>query len=413
MGRMRVAVIGGGVIGLLCAHHLRKRGAEVVVIERDRIGDGCSSGNAGWITPSISMPLPAPGLRLKSLVWMLRSDSPLYIRPSAAPGMTAWLLAFWRHCNRSDFDRGARAFARLGAETMDLYDELAADGVRFEGRKDGLLMVFRERSGLEHELELLDRFGYGPVEEVESPELRELEPSLSHELGCGAIVASERTVRPESLCAGTAASLAGNGVELRDRARVGSLELDGRAARAALIEAGEPVEADAFLIATGAEAAVLSRALGADLPLQAGKGYSVTVTAPDVELRRPLYLGDAMVGVTPFEGCLRVAGTMELSGINLDLDRRRVEALERAAEREVPGVLAGDARERWVGMRPITPDGLPILGRLPALDNVYVATGHQMLGLTLAPSTGKAMAELILEDDASVDLSPFTPARFA
>lgn len=409
---MRVAVIGGGVIGLLCAHHLRKRGAEVVLLERDGIGGGCSSGNAGWITPSISMPLPAPGLRFRSLVWMLRSDSPLYIRPSAAPGMAGWLVAFWKHCNDADFDRGARAFAELGAETMELYDELAADGARYEGHASGLLMVFRERSARDHEVGLLERYGYGPLEEVNGVGLRELEPALAPEIAHGALVFPERAVRPESVCAGTAELLERSGVTLRERSRVASLLIENGTARSAEIDGGEAIEADAFLIATGAEAAVLSRVAGSPLPLQAGKGYSVTVTEPAIELRRPLYLGDVMVGVTPFAGSLRVAGTMELSGINARLETRRVRALERAAEREVPGVLDGTKLERWVGMRPITPDGLPILGKLPAAQNIYIATGHQMLGLTLAPSTGKAMAQLILEGQSEVDLGPFAADRF-
>lgn len=409
---MRVAVIGGGVIGLLCAHHLRKRGAEVVILERDRVGGGCSSGNAGWITPSIAMPLPAPGLRLRSIAWMFRRESPLHIRPAAAPAMAGWLLRFWRHCNRDDFDRGSRAFASLGAQTMALFDELSADGAVFESRAEGLLMVFRRRQDLDRELALLKRFGYGPVSEVGPGELHDLEPALAPEISFGAHVLPERVVRPESLCAGVAAALRRARVAIREHAQVSALVMERGRARAASIVDGDPIEADAFLIATGAEAAALAPAGGVRLPLQAGKGYSVTVDSPRVQLRRPLYLGDAIVGVTPFDGSLRVAGTMELSGINRRLDRRRLEALMRAAAREVPGALEGSARREWVGMRPLTPDGLPILGALPATANVYVATGHQMLGVTLAPSTGKAMAQLILEGRSEVDLGPFAAERF-
>ncbi len=409
---MRVAVIGGGVIGLLCAHHLRKRGAEVVVLERGRVGEACSAGNAGWVTPSISMPLPAPGLQWQSLRWMLRADSPLYIKPSAAPRMAGWLWNFWRHCNQGDFDRGARAFAELGAETMELYDELATDGAKFESRADGLLMVFRKRSGVEHEVELLERFGYGPILQFSGDDLREMEPALDPEIQHGAHVLSERVVRPESVCRGTADLLVSTGCEVREGCRVASLVRENGSVRAAQLDGGETVEADAFLVATGAEAAALSREVGRPLPLQAGKGYSVTVEEPEVQLRYPLYLGDVMIGVTPFAGAVRVAGTMELSGINLHLDERRVRALERGAARDVPGVLSGAKTHSWVGMRPITPDGLPILGALPGAENVYVATGHQMLGVTLAPSTGKAMAQLILEGASEVDLAPFSAARF-
>lgn len=410
---MRVAVVGGGVVGLLCAHHLRKRGADVVVLERDRVGQGCSLGNAGWISPSIAWPLPAPGLRLKSLGWMLDSSSPLYIRPSAVPSMAGFLLGFWKRCNRADFDRGVKAFAELGERTMELFDELAEDGVEYEGDDKGLLMVFRERAGLDEELELLREMAYGPIREHDEDELRGLEPALAPGRIYGAHVLPERTVRPETVCAGTAELFVRSGGELLEATRVAELVFEGGRAVAAATEAGESVEADAFLVATGAEAARLARTAGAPLPLQAGKGYSTTVTRPETEIRHPLYLGEAKIGITPFGGAIRVAGTMELSGINLKLDPRRIEALERAAESEVPGVLRGGASERWVGMRPLTPDGLPILGRLPATGNVYVATGHQMLGVTLAPSTGVAMAELILEGASRVDLDPFRPERFA
>jgi D-amino-acid dehydrogenase len=409
---MRVVVIGGGIIGLLCAHHLRKRGAEVVVVERDRVGAGCSSGNAGWVTPSISLPLPAPGLRLKSLAWMLRADSPLYIRPTTAPRMAGWLWSFWKHCNAADFERGARAFAALGSETMKLYDELAADGAVFESRADGLLMVFRRQADLEEELELLERFGYGPVRTVVGEELHALEPALDRAIAFGGHVVPERVVRPEDVCSATAGLITRSGGEILEGSRVAALALAAGRVRAAVLDSGDHLEGDAFLIATGAEAARLSTAAGAPLPIQAGKGYSITIDRPRLELRYPLYLGDAMIGVTPFAGALRVAGTMELSGVNRRLDPRRIAALERGASRDVPGVLAGAARRDWVGMRPLAPDGLPILGALSTAPNLYVATGHQMLGVTLAPSTGKAMAELILEGRSEVDLEPFSALRF-
>jgi D-amino-acid dehydrogenase len=408
---MRVVVVGGGIIGLLCAHHLRKLGAEVVVLERDRVGSGCSAGNAGWVTPSISTPLPGPGLRAKTLRWMLHSDSPLYIRPSAAPGMLGWLLRFWKYCNAADFDAGTAAFAVLARDTLALFDELAADGVEFETRSDGLLMAFRDPAEKAEELELLEAIDYGPLRVLDADELRELEPALAGDLAGGIHILPERVVRPEQVCAATAEHLRRHGSRIEENCAVRHLKLDGRRARAATTLTDE-IEADAFLIATGAEASRLSTQCGSPLPLQAGKGYSVTIARPETALRYPLYLGSSKIGVTPFARALRVAGTMELSGINLRFDERRVAALKRGAEREIPGVLAGGEAVEWVGMRPITPDGLPILGRLPTCDNVFVATGHQMLGVTLAPSTGKAMAQLIVEGRSEVDLEPFAATRF-
>jgi D-amino-acid dehydrogenase len=341
---------------------------------------------------------------------MLRADSPLYIRPSAVPRLLPFLLRFWRHCNRRDFDRGVAAFAALAAETLALYDQLEADGVTFEWAGDGLLMAFRDAVDMTYELEILRAQDYGPLRVLDNDELLALEPGLSGRFAGGVHVLPERTVRPEEVCAATAAALR-RGHEVLEGRAVRGLRLRGRRAVAAELAEGA-LEADAFLIATGADAATLSRACGSALPVQAGKGYSVTVEAPRVAVRHPLYLGSIKVGISPFRGAVRIAGTMELSGINLDLDRRRVAALLRGAESCVPGVSQGTARRDWVGMRPITPDGLPILGRLPATDNVFVATGHQMLGVTLAPATGKAMAELIVEGRSTVDLAPFAADRF-
>jgi D-amino-acid dehydrogenase len=408
---MRVAVVGGGVIGLLASYYLVKMGAAVTVIERDRPGSACSSGNAGWITPSISLPLPAPGLRWQSLKWMLRSDSPLYIKPSAALGLRSFLFRFWAHCNQADFERGGRAMAALGADTMALYDELGADGVAFEWYGDGLLMVFRTMEDMAHEQQLLEQFDYSAFEVLSGAEVLESEPSLAPHVVGGIRILPERVVRPEAMCDAMAARLSATGAELIEGTAVQGLRMEGSRCRAAETTAGD-IEADLFLIATGAEASVLSRACGQPLALQAGKGYSVTVTEPRTTVRQPLYLSTAKIGVTPFDGALRVAGTMELSGINLRLAPKRLTALERAADAEVPGVLEGAGTTPWVGMRPITPDGLPFLGHLGGTANVYVATGHQMMGITLAPATGKVMAELMLEGAASIDLEAFSPSRF-
>jgi len=325
--------------------------------------------------------------------------------------MWPFLVRFWAHCNQADFQRGGRAMAALGADTMALYDELKAEGIEFEWHEDGLLMVFRTAAEMADEQRLLEQFEYRAYELLTRDELLAREPALAPEAVGGIHILPERVVRPETMCAAIAERLRVGGAELVEDAAVNGLRLEGNRCRAAHTAAGD-IEADAFLIATGAEAAALSSACGHPLSLQAGKGYSVTVTAPRTTIRHPLYLASAKVGVTPFDGAIRVAGTMELSGINLRLDPKRLAAIERAADAHVPGVLEGESTTPWVGMRPITPDGLPVLGPLDGVDNLFVATGHQMMGVTLAPSTGKVMAELMLEGSASVDLEPFSPSRF-
>ena len=401
------------MVGLLCAYHLQKRGAEVAVLERDRVGGGCSSGNAGWVCPSIAVPLPAPGLVLQSLRWMLSADSPLYIRPTAVPRMAGWLLAFWKHCNRRDYARGVRALAELAKPSMAQLDQLASDGVEFESERAGLLLLARSKAVLDAEQRTLAEMGYGPFSLLSPLQVREKEPALSGGFAGAIDVLPERHVRPESLCAGVAACLRRRGAEVLEGFHAVRLEGDRRRVAAIVDEGDREVRADAFVVATGAEAAPLGRQLGTRLPLQAGKGYSITIEQPRVRFRAPLHFAEAKIALTPFEGAHRVAGTMELSGVNLSLDPRRISALARNAEREFPGVLDGERREDWVGMRPLTPDGLPLIGRFPTRDNVYAATGHQMLGVTLAASTGEAIAQLILGGSCDTDLRPFDPARFA
>jgi len=402
------------VIGLFCAYHLHRAGVEVVLIDRERVGAGCSSGNGGWICPAIATPLPGPGLTMASLRSLLRSDSPLYISPSAFPRLARWLWAFRGHCNATSYRHGVAALARLGARTPDQYRRLAADGVEFEHDRRGMLLAFSDVVALEaehQELTALRAYGVGPIEVLDKTGLERDQPGLAGDLTGGLIVHAEAHVRPESLCGSLAARLRSGGVEILERFAATGFGRDGDAVRAVTGPRGE-VEADAFVLATGAEASVLTASLGTPLPVQAGKGYSITVQDPAVTLSRPVHISSAKMGFTPFVGAIRVLGTMEFSGINRRLDPRRVEALERAARRYLPGALEGKARADWVGMRPVTPDGLPVIGALPTCSNAFVATGHQMLGVTLAPSTGAAIAQLVLGGRAEVDLTPFSPARF-
>lgn len=408
-----MAVVGGGVIGLLCAYELDRAGAAVVVLERDAPGAGCSLGNGGWVCPSLAVPLPTPGL-LASLRLLFRPQSPLYIAPAAIPRLAGWLWAFRSHCNSRDYEHGVEALGALGASTLRLYGELEEAGVAFEREERGMLLAYASRSKLEEgrrELEEMARFGVGPVRALGPAELAEAEPDLAEGLRGGLLVEGEAHVRPETLCAGVAAHLAEAGVEILSGREVRSFATEGRTVRAALAS-GEDIEADAFVLACGAETGLMTRLLDRPLPVTAGKGYSITVDEPAATLRHPAYLPESKVGFTPFEGAIRILGTMELSGINRRLDRRRLAILERAARAYLPGALEGARRRDWVGMRPVTPDGLPIIGRLAGWDNAWVATGHQMLGVTLAPATGRALAESIAGGEPEVDLAAFDPARF-
>ena len=394
---MRVGVVGGGVIGLATAWYLKKEGAEPFVVDAGVVGGGCSAGNLGWVCPSISTPVPAPGLTWKSLAWALRRDGPLYLRPRAVPGLLPWLLRFRLHCNRGDWERGVRRLAELNARTMELYEGLAADGIDFEFARTGVFIAYRDRAKAaerREELAAVASVGGSMWREVDGDEVYEIEPMLRPGFACGFLVESDGHVRPETLTAGLGAGLRARGVEIVEGTTVEGFREEGRRVTALRTTAGD-LEVDAVVLANGASTGVLTRMLGWRIPLTAGKGYSVTIDGPRNQLRQPLYLGDAHVGLTPYEGALRFGGTMELSGVNERLDPARVRSLRRAVGRDVDIPEAREGGREWVGMRPMLPDTLPVMGRVPSRENVYVNTGHQMSGVTLAPGCGRVVAGLL------------------
>ena len=406
---MKVVVVGGGVIGLACAWFLREGGAEVVVLERDSAGMAASRGNAGWITPGLSNPLPSPGVTLQALRWMLRSDSPFLLRPRLDPDFAAWLWRFWRSSARPRYLFGMQAMLALNARTFELYDRLVADGVEFEMHKGGLLFLFLDEGAAEEEaavLEDLRRYGYsGEVRRLTVTEAQELDPAVGDGVQGAFLAAAERYVRPESLTAGLASGLREKGVELREDTAVSAIVADHSGWRVRTPD--EEVAADKVLVAAGAWTGRVLAPLGVKIRQEAAKGYSLTARGEGTRPRHALYLGEAKVGCSPYEAGVRLAGTLELAGIDLEPNRGRLEAVARAATRYLRDWRPVLPQLEWAGLRPLPPDGLPLIGPVPGHDGLFVATGHGMMGVTLAPSTGAALAPLILEDRPVPELRPF------
>lgn len=410
----KTVVIGGGVIGLLSAYELRRRGRDVVVMDKDDMCRGASSGNAGWVTPSLSAPVPAPGIVSDSLRWMLRPESPLYVRPAAVPQMAGWLFSFWRNCNVKQYRHGLAALSKFNSTTMDDFDALIDNGVRFEMHRLGLMYVFVDPAAIvDMERELQEASAYAPIDAVKmtAEEARRAEPGLRPDIAGAITIASDRHVRPESLLRGVYEWLRQNGVELLPGTKVVDFATDGDKVVGVRTVDGV-IDADEVLIATGAEAGFLSKLAGLNLPMQAGKGYSITLEMDDPPIGRSMYLAESRVALAPYEGALRIAGTMELSGINSTLHERRIDAMVRNASRYLSNLGDGHVVERWVGMRPMLPDGLPAIGRTPRFDNVYVASGHAMLGVTLGPTTAVAIADLMVTGQSKYNISAFDPNRF-
>jgi D-amino-acid dehydrogenase len=412
---MRVVVIGGGVVGLACAHELQRRGADVTVVEKADFGAAASWGNAGWITPSFSSPLPAAGLVRSSLGMLLRPTSPLYIKPQLNPGLGRWLWSFTRYCNDAAYHEGLRGLAVLNRDTFRLFDDLASGPHPFEMHRDGILFAFSTTAGMTHvlhDLEAMHELGYPAPRILSAEDIRELEPKLSSKVVGGVLAPEERHVYPPSLSAALADGLRAGGAALLAGTEVQSIRVVAGIVRGADTTAG-PITGDTFLLAAGAWSGGLARMAGFRLPMEAGKGYSISISAPRLKLHRPLYLTEARVGVSPFEKELRFAGTMEFSGINHALDARRINAIRRDVAAYLPaGWEKGDSVTEWVGMRPMLPDGLPAIGRAPDVSNLFVGTGHAMLGVTLAPVTASVLADLICEGRTETDVAAFDPGRF-
>lgn len=412
----RVVIVGGGVAGLSVAYFLRRAGVEVVVLEAGSPGSGASSGNAGWVCPAQAGPLPEPGLVSYGLKSLLSRESPLYVAPSYLPRMVPWLIAFARRCNERDYRRGLIALAGLSRRTFELLDEFEEDGVEFESYRQGMLVVAERRDSAEAYLKglaPLRQFGFAlPSEVLDGAAMREREPVLSAAVEAGVFIAEHVHVRPMTLVEGLAARVRAMGAEIAGGRAVTAV-IPTRSGAVARTQSEEEYAGDAVVVAAGAWTPALLRPLGCRVPIAAGKGYSFEVPLRAAQgPRSAMLLVDPHVGCSPFGDRLRVAGTMEFSGINQRLDYRRIDAIGRGAARLLRGIDFDRRENVWTGMRPVAPDGLPVIDTVPGTSNIHVASGYSMLGMTLAAPAGELLARMILTGERPPELVPFGIARF-
>ena len=412
---MKVVVVGGGVAGLCTAYYLRKRDVDVTVLEARTFGSraAASHANGGWITPAQAGPLPEPGLTIYGLRALLSADSALYFRPSYLPRLVPWLARFWTYCNARDHERGWTAIARLGERVFALVDEMAADGVEMELYKPGMICATadaREARKVLAGLEPMRAFGFRlPDELMTGDELHAFEPALSDRVQAGFHVEQQWHVRAHTFTDGLTRRVRELGAELVDEAEVYGFDTSDRTVRAVATAKGE-FAADAFLLAAGSWTTPLARKLGVRLPMQPGKGYTFLLE-PEVMPGHGILFADIHAGAAPLGDRLRISGTMEFSGYNLELDRRRIDNVFRLAKDYLR--LAKPSYENaWAGLRPMVCDGLPFLDRAGSWRNAYVATGYSMLGMTLSQPAGQEMAAMIVSGDRPDVFEPFRGDRF-
>jgi len=409
-----VVVVGAGAVGLCCAYFLQQAGGQVTVLDAGPVGGGASWGNAGWISPSLSAPIPGPAALRTALGSIGRPDSPLWLRPRPDPGFALWGLSFLRHCTRASSERGLAATALLSRDAFRYYDRLRDGGLAVEVERRGLLFIARSQAGLDLELAELSRLaGTGIVTEIvplPGGECRDRHPVIGPEVAGGIHVVTEGHLDPRRLTEALAGLIISRGGVIRAGAPVRDFVV--RDGRVRAVVADEEISCGNVVIAAGALSVPVTRMLGARLPMTAGKGYSVSVGCPQLP-QAPMYLVETRIGATPMAGRLRLAGTIEFSGLNSRLDPRRIASLTRAARAYLPGLDWDDVTEEWTGMRPLCPDGLPVLDRVPGLANTYLATGHSTLGITLAAVTGARVAQFIRTGTRPAELAPFRFPSYA
>ncbi|MCM4155688.1 FAD-dependent oxidoreductase [Gramella sp. AN32] len=413
---MKVAVIGGGIIGLCTAYYLVKEGVEVTLIDKGNITSGASFVNAGYLTPSHIIPLSEPGIVVKGLKWMLKTDSPFYIKPRFDVDFFKWALRFNGSATQQKVEKAVPVLKEFNLKSRDLFDEIR-DSLDFDFhyQNKGILSVFKTEKAAVSELKIaaLAHEEGLDVKEITKDELQKLQSVFSEEV-LGAIhYTCDRHSTPGTFMENMKKWLIKRGVTFEMNQEVIGFEKSEK--NIVSIKTQEKnIIADEFVLASGSWTTRLARKLQLNIPIQPGKGYSINVPR-DLGISIPAILCESKVAVTPMDGFTRFAGTMEFSGANEIIRKNRVEAIANAASSyyknlEITPEEKGSAK---CGLRPVSPDGLPFIGKTSKYKNLTVASGHSMMGWSMGPATGKMVSDMITEKPLFMKTSAFIPERFA
>lgn len=415
MAERPVLIVGAGIMGLCTAHYLARRGQATIVLEQElQVGRCASGGNAGILAYG-HLPLPRPGLTRKALRWMLDPGSPLFVPPRWDPALWRWFWDFHRACTEQRVAECMLSLAILGKLAREGWREILAErSPACSLRQAGWLNVYRTAAGrreAEHEADVARRHGFAAVS-LTAAELLAREPAFAGDV-LGAVHYPESvSLDPAACLQGLAGGLQKDGVEIRTGAEVAALLVEGGRCRGVRLADGQEVSGQATVLAAGIWSAALARTAGIRLPLQGGKGYHLDLAHAEPRLRTAAVLTEAFVAVNPLQDRLRLAGTVEFSGLNHRLRERRLDMLARGAAGYLRGTAAARPLDRGCDLRPCLADGLLVVDWAPHTADLFLLAGGAKVGMTLGPACGRLAAECLLDGRPSLDITPLRADRF-
>ncbi|RPD97704.1 FAD-dependent oxidoreductase [Aureibaculum marinum] len=411
-------IIGGGIIGLSTAYYLKKEGCEVTVIDQTNM-DGAIGGasyvNAGYLTPSHIISLAAPGIITKGIKYMFDSTSPFYMKPRLDLDFLKWTWYFKKSATKSKVKKGIPVLKEINVLSRGLYEEIlnSNDLGSFQLEKKGLLMLYKSDEVGEAEVKtakIVQDLGLESAF-LNAQELKALEPKVSSDVKGAVHYLCDYHTSPNQIMERMKSYLKNRGVVFKKNETVVDFSVkEGKVTE--VISDKNVYIADEVILSSGSWSSKLAKKLNLKLPLEGGKGYRINVEE-ETGINYPAILMEKKVAVTPMEGFTRFAGTMELSGINHSINKKRVVAIAKASEQYYEGLSISQSNidNALCGLRPVSPDGLPYIGKTSGLRNLTIGTGHAMMGWSLGPATGKLVSEIIVNKKTSMDISAFSPQR--
>ncbi len=411
-----VIIIGGGAVGLWCAWHLHQSGRQVTIVDKGDFTDGCSFGNAGMIVPSHFIPMASPGIISKGIQWMFKKDSPFYIRPRFNLELAQWLWSFYRSSTKKHVTESVALLRDLHTESRELYRQLnQSTGFNFGFEQKGILMLFKSAAAERDELEMAEAAHQLGIDAIQlTPEkLKQVEPGIQMDVRGAIHYPGDAHITPHVFMNQMVNYLKHHGVEFLSGKEITGIHDHGTTGAVASTTDGDILQAQNIVVAAGSWSDKLLKKTGYRLPMQDGKGYSMTMEKPSLKPSIPSILHEARVAITPMGDDLRISGTLEISGMDDQVNPHKVTSILKAVPAYYPEMKMKDTGPVWFGYRPCTPDGMPYIGPLQSSSAVIMATGHAMMGLSLAPVTGRIVKDLLTGISFGHALNKTKPLRFS